>query len=165
MRLPQGAVFRGCSHSLRFSLPHSLGPQIAPTKILLGIWRPGPCTPRIAWLVAHARMWHRYLTVMGNCHGWTFTSWITVLSAAPYRIRLPPRVDGGEAAQAASRARDASKPAVPPAVPRVSPALYACHHRTVNGYCAKQAWERGKRCNDYPRKPFVGTLWVSKPTR
>src|SRR5262249_2381687 len=31
MRLPQGAVFRGCSHSLRFNLPHSLGPQIAPT--------------------------------------------------------------------------------------------------------------------------------------
>jgi len=97
MRLPQGAVFRGCSHSLRFSLPHSLGPQIAPTKILLGIWRPGPCTPRIAWLVAHARMWHRYVTVMGNCHGWTFTSWITVLSAAPYRIRLLLRVLGVEA--------------------------------------------------------------------
>jgi hypothetical protein len=89
-------LFRGCSHSLRFSLPHSLGPQVAPTKMLLGIWRPGPCTSRIAWLVARARMWHRFVTVMGNCHGWTFTSWITVLSAAPYRIRLLLRVFGVE---------------------------------------------------------------------
>ena len=48
---------------------------------------------------------------------------------------------------------------------RVAGLIYAVHSRPVNGYCAKQAWERGKRCNDYPRKPFVGTLWVSKPTR
>ena len=31
MRLPQGAVFRGCSHSFTFRLLHSLGLQIAPT--------------------------------------------------------------------------------------------------------------------------------------
>jgi len=33
-------------------------------------------------------MWYRYMTDMGNCHGWTFTSWIAVLSAAPSRIRF-----------------------------------------------------------------------------
>jgi len=31
MRFPQGAVFRGCSHSLMFRLLHSLGLQVAPT--------------------------------------------------------------------------------------------------------------------------------------
>jgi len=31
MRLPQGAVFRGCSHSITFRLLHSLGLQVAPT--------------------------------------------------------------------------------------------------------------------------------------
>src|SRR5271156_6684917 len=28
-----------------------------------------------------------------------------------------------------------------------------------------QAWERGKRCKDTKLKPFVGTLWVTNPTR
>jgi hypothetical protein len=32
-RLPQGAQFRGCSHSLMFRLPHLLGLQIAPTAV------------------------------------------------------------------------------------------------------------------------------------
>jgi hypothetical protein len=32
----------------------------------------------------------------------------------------------------------------------------ACHPRPVNGYCAKQAWERGKRCNDYSSETFRG---------
>ncbi len=36
-RLPQGAYFRGCSHSITFGLPHSLDPQIAPTAVI----RPG----------------------------------------------------------------------------------------------------------------------------
>jgi hypothetical protein len=31
MRLPQGAGFRGCSHSFTFRLLHSLGLQVAPT--------------------------------------------------------------------------------------------------------------------------------------
>jgi hypothetical protein len=48
----------------------------------------GPFTPRIARLVTHAGMWHRYVTDLGNCHGWTCTSWITVLSAAPSRTGL-----------------------------------------------------------------------------
>jgi hypothetical protein len=33
-------------------------------------------------------MWYRYVTDMGNCHGWTSTSWIAVLSAAPSRTPL-----------------------------------------------------------------------------
>ena len=32
-RLPQGAVFRGCSHSLIFGLPHLLDLQVAPTAV------------------------------------------------------------------------------------------------------------------------------------
>jgi len=39
MQLRQGAVFRGCSHSLRFKLLRSLGPQVAPTAACAG--RPG----------------------------------------------------------------------------------------------------------------------------
>jgi len=32
-RLPQGALLRGCSHSLIFGLPHSLDLQVAPTAV------------------------------------------------------------------------------------------------------------------------------------
>jgi len=39
MRLQQRAVFRGCSHLFTFSLPHLLGPQVAPT--VTGFRRPG----------------------------------------------------------------------------------------------------------------------------
>ena len=48
----------------------------------------GPFTPRIARRVTPTGMWHRYVTDLGNCHGWTRTSWIPVLSAAPSRTRL-----------------------------------------------------------------------------
>jgi hypothetical protein len=41
MRLQQGAGFRGCSHSLMFSLPHSLDPPVAPTAMPEGTGRPG----------------------------------------------------------------------------------------------------------------------------
>ena len=41
MRLQQGAVFRGCSHSLMFSLPHSLDPPVAPTAVPESTGRPG----------------------------------------------------------------------------------------------------------------------------
>ena len=41
MRLRQGAGFRGCSHSLMFSLPHSLDPPVAPTAVPEGTGRPG----------------------------------------------------------------------------------------------------------------------------
>jgi hypothetical protein len=47
-----------------------------------------PFTPRISRLVAQAGLWHRYVTDLGNCHGWTCTSKITVVSAAPSRIWL-----------------------------------------------------------------------------
>src|SRR5512135_768939 len=51
-------------------------------------WAARPFTPRIARWVTPAGMWYRYVTDLGNCHGWTRTSWIPVLSAAPSRIRL-----------------------------------------------------------------------------
>ncbi len=41
MRLRQGAGFRGCSHSMIFDLPHSLGPQVAPTAVPESAGRPG----------------------------------------------------------------------------------------------------------------------------
>ena len=41
MRLRQGALFRGCSHSLMFSLPHSLDPPVALTAVPEGTGRPG----------------------------------------------------------------------------------------------------------------------------
>ena len=47
-----------------------------------------PYTPRISRPVTRAGLWHRYVTDLGNCHGWTRTSWITVLSAAPSRTGL-----------------------------------------------------------------------------
>jgi len=40
-QLPQGTHFRGGSHSLRFRLPRSLGPQIAPTATPRGAEPPG----------------------------------------------------------------------------------------------------------------------------
>src|SRR5512132_245866 len=52
----------------------------------------GPFTPRIARRVTPAGMWHRYVTDLGNCHGWTRTSWIPVLSAAPSQVRFWPRL-------------------------------------------------------------------------
>jgi hypothetical protein len=41
LRLPQGAEFRGCSHALRFNLPHSLDLQVAPTEASSDVWQPG----------------------------------------------------------------------------------------------------------------------------
>lgn len=51
-------------------------------------WAARPFTPRIARLVTHSGMWYRYVPDMGNWHGWTFTSWIAALSAAPSRTSL-----------------------------------------------------------------------------
>ena len=47
-----------------------------------------PFTPRIACPVTQYRMWRHYMTDMGNCHGWSPTSWVAALSAAPSRIRF-----------------------------------------------------------------------------
>ena len=46
MQLPQGGSFRGCSHSIKFRLPRSLGPPIAPTAVALRHRAAGPFTPR-----------------------------------------------------------------------------------------------------------------------
>ena len=40
-------------------------------------------TPRIARMVTHSEMWHRYVPESGNWHDGTFTRWIAALSAAP----------------------------------------------------------------------------------
>jgi hypothetical protein len=47
-----------------------------------------PFTPRIARPVTSYGMWRHYMTNMGNCHGWSLTSWVEALSAAPSRIRF-----------------------------------------------------------------------------
>src|SRR5512135_2732156 len=54
-------------------------------------WAARPFTPHIARRVTPSVMWYRYVTDLGNCHGWTRTSWIPVLSAAPSRLG-PPRI-------------------------------------------------------------------------
>ena len=61
MQRQQGAVFRGCSHSFIFRLLRSLGPQIASTAAS-SCWAAGPFTPRIARVVTHSGMWHRYVS-------------------------------------------------------------------------------------------------------
>jgi len=48
MRLPQGAGFRGCSHSFTFRLLHSLDLQVAPTAEHKILRAARPFTPRIA---------------------------------------------------------------------------------------------------------------------
>ena len=65
MQRQQGAVFRGCSHSIIFRLLRSLGPQIASTAAS-SCWPAGPFTPRIARVVTHSGMWHRYVSDLGN---------------------------------------------------------------------------------------------------
>lgn len=83
MQLPQGGYFRGGSHSLRFRLLHSLDPQDAPTVA------PQSAPGRRAVYTTHLlsgcpnRLWHRFVPDLGNWHGWTLTSWVTALSAAP----------------------------------------------------------------------------------
>jgi hypothetical protein len=114
MRLRQGTVFRGCSHSLMFNLPRLLDPPVAPTAIARRHRAAGPFTPRIARRVTPAGMWHRYVTDLGNCHGWTRTSWIPVLSAAPSRVRFWPRLgtpfSGGRSSRAAEGSSDGTHP-------------------------------------------------------
>ena len=65
MQRQQGAVFRGCSHSFIFRLLRSLGPQIASTAAS-SCWAAGPFTPRIARVVTHSGMWHRYVSRLGQ---------------------------------------------------------------------------------------------------
>ena len=47
-----GHAFRGCSHSVMFRLPCSLGPQVAPTAEKL-LRAAGPFTPRTGHVVTH----------------------------------------------------------------------------------------------------------------
>ncbi len=85
MQLQQGYCSRGCSHSFMFRLPRSLDPQVAPTA-KAKFRAAGPFTPRIARLVACPGMWHHYVSDTSPPaaeYGWTFTSWIAALSAAP----------------------------------------------------------------------------------
>ena len=48
-----------------FRLLRSLGPQIASTAAS-SCWAAGPFTPRIARVVTHSGMWHRYVSDLGN---------------------------------------------------------------------------------------------------
>ena len=82
-----GKVSRGCSHSLMFRLPRSLAPQVAPTAEALCLQSsqdvytthsPVGYLPRdVASLRIRHESRHR------REYGWTFTSWIAALSAAP----------------------------------------------------------------------------------
>ena len=74
MQRQQGAVFRGCSHSFIFRLLRSLGPQIASTAAS-SCWAAGPFTPRIARVVTHSGMWHRYVSDLGN---WVYPDFPTI---------------------------------------------------------------------------------------
>jgi len=58
--------FRGCSHSITFRLPHSLGPQIAPTAKAHVFWAAGPFTPRNERVITHHELWYRYVSESGN---------------------------------------------------------------------------------------------------
>ena len=53
MQLLQGTLFRGCSHSVMFRLPCSLGPQVAPTAEAHSLRAAGPFTPRNEHVVTH----------------------------------------------------------------------------------------------------------------
>jgi len=77
-----GNRFRGCSHSLMFRLPCSLGLPAAPTaeSKILGGQAPYTTQNSVRCL---PEQWHHYVSDPGNWHGWTFTSWIAALSAAP----------------------------------------------------------------------------------
>jgi hypothetical protein len=69
----------------------------------------GPFTPRIARRVTPTGMWHRYVTDLGNCHGWTRTSWIPVLSAAPSRTGLSDKNSRVRTREVASPALEADQ--------------------------------------------------------
>ncbi len=75
IRLPSGSCTR---LALRLSPPWRLSVRQAAR----------PYTPRIACPVTRYKMWRHYMTDMGNCHGWSPTSWVAALSAAPFRIRF-----------------------------------------------------------------------------
>ena len=62
MQLLQGALFRGCSHSLRFRLPRSLDLQVAPTSALWSYRAARPFTPRIAGTVTCLQLWYCYMS-------------------------------------------------------------------------------------------------------
>ena len=75
IRLPSGSYTR---LALILSLPQQLCVHQADR----------PFTPRIACPVTRYKMWRHYMTDLGNCHGWSSTSWVAALSAAPFRIRF-----------------------------------------------------------------------------
>ena len=50
----ESLTFRGCRHSLRFKLPRSLGPQVAPTADNIVSGRPGRLHHAYSRVVAHA---------------------------------------------------------------------------------------------------------------
>src|SRR5512132_3195628 len=92
MQLPQGAVFRGCSHSLRFRLLHSLGPQVAPTAAgSVSLRAAGPYTPRIP----------RAVTCLGcgiaSCPIWAIdTTGLSPVGLQSCRLLLPPSGSSAE---------------------------------------------------------------------
>jgi hypothetical protein len=78
------------------SFDHLQAPTLARppgrTHRSINYWAARPYTPPITRLVTHSRLWYRYVPDMANWHGWTFTSWIAALSAAPSRTTLSCRL-------------------------------------------------------------------------
>ena len=72
------------SHSLMFRLPNSLSLQVAPTAGTLSL-QGGQAvyTAHSSRFVTCPELRYRYVCDTSNSHGWTFTSWIAALSAAP----------------------------------------------------------------------------------
>jgi hypothetical protein len=87
MRLQQGTGLTGLQSFDYLQAPTLARPPDR-THRSIDYWAARPFTPRIARQVTLSGMWHRYVPDMGNWHGWTFTSWIAALSAAPSRTRL-----------------------------------------------------------------------------
>ena len=78
-----GHAFRGCSHSVMFKPPCSLGPQVAPTAVNNHA-QGGRAVYITQWTCGYPHeLWYRYMPESGNWHGRTSTCKIAALPAAP----------------------------------------------------------------------------------
>ncbi len=86
MQLQSGIYSRGCSHSIMFRLPHSLDPQVALTaeaQSLQGGRAVYTTHSSIDYSPGCGIATHPTRVPPRRECGWTFTSWIAALSAAP----------------------------------------------------------------------------------
>jgi hypothetical protein len=99
MQFQQGAVFRGCSHSLRFRLLRSLGPQVAPTAACAG--RPGRLHHALPRAIACSECG------IATCPTWAIdTTGLSPVGSRSCRLLLP------ASGSSATRTRCATAPVV-----------------------------------------------------